>query len=208
MLKLSFLDKSILHIDNVLRGFNKTCASPAEHITNQPQLSADEKRASRSMMRINHSGEICAQALYHSQALLAKSPTQYATFMQAAEEENAHLSWCKARLTELNGRPSILNPVWYAGSFAIGLVAGAAGDQISLGFLAETEYQVTEHLEKHLANLPHADYKSRAVLHQMRQDELQHATKAKEDGGSVLPAPVKFLMRCTAKVLTVTARWI
>lgn len=156
-------------------------------------------------MRINHSGEICAQALYQGQALMARSSTQYNNLLQAAAEETAHLSWCRQRLLELNGRTSLLNPIWYAGSYVIGMAAGIAGDKVSLGFIAETEYQVTAHLEGHLQKLSLNDHKSRAILKRMRDEELQHATNAVLDGGTELPFPIKLLMRCAAKVLTTAA---
>jgi ubiquinone biosynthesis monooxygenase Coq7 len=168
-------------------------------------LTETERLQSIKMMRINHSGEVCAQALYQGQALMARSSTQYNNLLQAAAEETAHLNWCKQRLQELNGNTSLLNPIWYAGSYAIGVVAGIAGDKISLGFLAETEYQVTAHLEKHLRKLAPNDHKSRVILRQMRDEELQHATKAVQDGAAKLPLPIKLLMRCAAKVLTTTA---
>lgn len=168
-------------------------------------LTETERLESIKMMRINHSGEICAQALYQGQALMARSETQYKNLLQAAAEETAHLRWCKQRLQELNGRTSLLNPIWYAGSYAIGVAAGMVGDKISLGFLAETEYQVTAHLETHLRKLAPNDHKSRAILQKMREDELKHATKAVQDGGIELPLPIKLLMRCAAKVLTTAA---
>jgi len=168
-------------------------------------LTEAERQQSIKMMRINHSGEVCAQALYQGQALMARSSTQYNNLLQSATEETAHLTWCKQRLQELNGRTSLLNPIWYAGSYVIGVVAGIAGDKISLGFLAETEYQVTAHLEAHLRKLAPNDHKSRAILKRMRDDELQHATKAVQAGGAKLPLPIKLLMRCAAKVLTTAA---
>lgn len=171
-------------------------------------LTEHERQQSIKMMRINHSGEVCAQALYQGQALMARSSSQYKNLMQAANEETAHLAWCKHRLQELNGRTSFLNPIWYAGSYAIGIVAGIAGDKISLGFLAETEYQVTTHLEKHLRQLAPNDHKSREILNKMRDEELQHATNAVQAGAAKLPLPIKFLMRCAAKALTTTAAHI
>mgnify|MGYP000234581100 FL=1 len=145
-------------------------------------LTEKERQQSIKMMRINHSGEICAQALYQGQALMARNIAQYNNLLQAAAEEATHLKWCKQRLQELNGRTSVLNPLWYAGSYAIGIAAGIAGDKISLGFLAETEYQVTAHIESHLRHLSPNDYKSRAVLRQMRDDdwELRHHDKRYE----------------------------
>lgn len=209
MLKLSLFDKFIVNFDNVLRSSSNSSItvnnSPAANINNSQQLDPREHRHVVSMMRINHSGEICAQALYQGQALLARDPQQYSALQQAASEENDHLTWCAQRLQELNARPSLLNPIWYAGSFSIGAMAAFAGDQISMGFLAETERQVTQHLEKHLQQMPAKDQKSIAILKQMRSDELQHATQAELAGAAKLPSPIKKLMKYTAKILTITA---
>jgi ubiquinone biosynthesis monooxygenase Coq7 len=188
-----------------MRPNNSNKASPADCIESNIALSDIEQTQSIQMMRINHSGEICAQALYQGQAMFAKSNAQYQSLLTAAMEENDHLHWCKQRLENLNGRTSWLNPLWYAGSFGIGMLAGVAGDQISLGFLAETEKQVTRHLASHLAQMSHKDQKSRAILQQMQQDEIQHATNAIQAGGVELPYTIRFLMRATAKVLTITA---
>lgn len=205
MLNFSLLDKAIIHFDSLLRTRTTSNNYPAQDITNAQQLSATEQADSVRMMRINHSGEICAQALYHGQALLARNSVQYKTLMQAAAEENDHLTWCKIRLQELRARPSLFNPVWYAGSFAIGVLAGAAGDRISLGFLAETEYQVTAHLDQHLRAMSYNDSKSRCILQRMRHDELQHATQAVAAGATTLPTMIKFAMQFTAKIMTATA---
>jgi len=168
-------------------------------------LTSKERQESISMMRINHSGEICAQALYRGQALLAKTPQQHQLLMQAASEEEQHLQWCKERLDDLNGEVSKLNPIWYAGSYAIGALAGLAGDKVSMGFLAETEHQVTRHIEKHLARMSPKDSKSRAVLEQMRLDEMKHATTAENNGAIDLPTPIKMLMKATSKIMTFAA---
>lgn len=204
-MKLSLIDKAILGIDAIVRGPQADNNYPARSVQDSTAFTQEQKQKSISMMRINHSGEICAQALYHGQALMARSTHQYQSLMHAAAEENSHLSWCNQRLQELQARPSLLSPVWYAGSFAIGVLAGSAGDQISLGFLAETEYQVTAHLEKHLHALSPHDQRSRSILIQMRRDELEHATKAMADGGVRLPRLIRFAMRCSAKVMTTTA---
>lgn len=205
MLKLSLLDKIILHTDTLLRGPAKQQrCSPAEQVINNT-LNNTERQQSISMMRINHSGEVCAQALYQGQALMTSSAQQYKILLNSAAEENDHLHWCKQRLADLNGRTSLLNPVWYAGSFSIGVLAGLGGDKISLGFLAETEYQVARHINRHLSIMSHNDQKSRAVLEQMRSDELQHATTARQAGGVSLTWPVKAVMSFTAKILTITA---
>lgn len=156
-------------------------------------------------MRVNHTGEVCAQALYQAQAITARSSQIRKTMAGAAEEENDHLSWCESRLEELEGRKSYLDPIWYGGSFMIGALFGVFGDRWNLGFLAETERQVVAHLEHHLKKLPADDYRSRAILQQMKSDEANHATHAIEAGAKELPAPVKRLMRVAAKVMTTTA---
>lgn len=205
MLKLSLFDRAIVHFDAMLRGKCANNNYPAKDIANSTSLTEAERKQAIAMLRVNHSGEVCAQALYQGQALMSRSSPQYHSLLEAAAEENDHLNWCKQRLQELHGSSSFLNPLWYAGSFTIGMIAGAAGDKISLGFLAETEYQVTEHLEKHLRHISPNDLRSRSILEQMRTDELQHATKAVAAGAVELPGYIKFAMRCTAKVMTVTA---
>ncbi len=176
--------------------------NPATTVQDAHNLTPVEKTKSGAMMRVNHSGEICAQALYQGQALLASDNSQYQDLLQAALEENEHLAWCAQRLRELNTRPSLLNPLWYAGSFAIGITAASAGDKISLGFVAETEYQVTKHLDEHLKKLPLNDKKSYAILQRMRHDEMQHAIKAQNAGGKQLPTSIRFLMRTCAVIFT------
>jgi ubiquinone biosynthesis monooxygenase Coq7 len=159
-------------------------------------------------MRINHAGEIAAQGLYHGQALVARDPAIRSLMEQAGREEADHLAWCEKRLSELKDRPSRLDPFWYAGSFAIGMVAGLASDRVSLGFVAETERQVEQHLASHLEQLPAEDARSRAILEQMQQDEQAHGEMARNSGGAALPAPVQKLMQAAARVMTTTARWI
>ena len=159
-------------------------------------------------MRINHAGEIAAQGLYHGQALVARNPSIRALLDNSGREETDHLAWCETRLKELGDRPSRLDPLWYAGSFAIGVAAGIAGDRISLGFVAETERQVEAHLDSHLQSLPAADERSRAILTQMRSDEIAHGERAQNSGGAALPEPARALMRATARLMTTTARWI
>ncbi len=159
-------------------------------------------------MRVNHAGEIAAQALYHGQALVARSPTTRELLLKAAREETDHLAWCETRLNELDSRPSLLNPLWYAGSFAIGAMAALLGDRASLGFVVETERQVEGHLDEHLDRLPPDDVRSRAILETMRSDEIAHGMNAKAAGGVELPSPVRALMRGTARVMTGTAYWI
>jgi ubiquinone biosynthesis monooxygenase Coq7 len=173
-----------------------------------PELTASERDLSGRLMRINHVGEICAQALYQGQALTARLPEVRGKMEQAAQEENDHLAWTEQRIRELGSHVSYLNPLWYAGSFALGALAGALGDKWSLGFVAETEKQVVNHLTGHLVQLPAADEKSRAILEQMRDDEGRHATVAIESGGAALPEPVKQWMQCNSKIMTRTAYWI
>jgi ubiquinone biosynthesis monooxygenase Coq7 len=158
-------------------------------------------------MRVNHVGEVCAQALYNAQALGTRNPTLRRQFEHAAREETDHLAWTQQRLTELNARPSLLNPLWYAGSFAIGLLAAGRGDAVSLGFVVETERQVEQHLEGHLRRLPDADAASRAIVRQMQADEIRHGAQAQAAGAARLPAPVRWAMRL-AVVMTTTAHRI
>ena len=179
----------------------ETAAAPAE-------LSADEKRLSGSLMRVNHVGEVCAQALYQAQALATSNAELKAQMAQAAREEVDHLAWTEQRLAELGDRPSLLNPLWYGGAFLIGLAAGRLGDRVSLGFVVETERQVGDHLESHLERLPAGDLASRAIVAQMRTDEASHAAAAQRAGGADLPAPVRGAMRLAAKVMTSTAHYL
>jgi len=173
-----------------------------------PQLSEADRRESAALMRVNHSGEVAAQALYHGQALISRSAATRDLLLRAAHEEADHLAWCETRLKELDSRPSLLVPLWYCGSFAIGALAAAMGDRTSLGFVVETERQVEGHLNEHLARLPADDTRSRAILNVMRTDEIEHGATAKSAGASELPAPVRALMRHVAKVMTTAAHWI
>ncbi|MGD8785300.1 MAG: 2-polyprenyl-3-methyl-6-methoxy-1,4-benzoquinone monooxygenase [Thioalkalispiraceae bacterium] len=168
---------------------------------------ADKTLAGR-FMRINHAGEVAAQGLYTGQALTAKMENVREKMQEAAQEENDHLNWCATRINELGSHTSYLDPFWYAGSVTIGALAGIAGDKWSLGFVAETEKQVVEHLDSHLRKLSPEDNRSRAILEQMKEDEGKHATTALESGGAQLPAPIRGLMKVTAKVMTKTAYWI
>lgn len=171
-------------------------------------LDAGERRLSGSLMRVNHVGEVCAQALYQAQGLCTSDPELRTHFTAAAREETDHLAWTQQRLSELGARPSLLNPIWFAGAFCIGLVAGRASDKLSLAFVVETERQVERHLEGHLQRLPPADTASRAIVTQMRSDELRHASQAQHAGGTSLPLPVRTLMRLAAKVMTTTAHYV
>jgi ubiquinone biosynthesis monooxygenase Coq7 len=157
---------------------------------------------------VNHAGEIAAQALYQGQALVARNPRVRDALLSAGREETDHLAWTQQRLTELHSRPSLLDPLWYAGSFAIGVAAGLAGDRASLGFIEETERQVEGHLDGHLEQLPPNDTRSRAIVEQMRTDEIAHGRKAHELGASELPLPVRKLMHLTSRVMTRSAYWI
>jgi ubiquinone biosynthesis monooxygenase Coq7 len=172
------------------------------------ELPAAERGLAAALMRVNHSGEICAQALYQGQALTARDSGARQALEQAAQEETEHLAWTERRIEELGGRKSLLNPLWYAGSFALGAAAGLLGDRWNLGFLAETEHQVVAHLEGHLERLPASDGKSRAIVEQMRDDEARHATSALQHGAAELPEPARLAMRLTSKVMTGTAFWI
>ena len=165
-------------------------------------LSPAERRLSGALMRVNHVGEVCAQALYAAQALTARTPAMRAQMQAAGREETDHLAWTERRLADLGARTSLLNPLWYAGAFAIGLAAGRAGDRISLGFVVETERQVEQHLASHLQRLPEADQASRAVVAQMRDDEARHADQALQAGAAEMPAPVRWLMRQSAHLMT------
>ncbi len=173
-----------------------------------PELSAEEKRLSGALMRVNHVGEVCAQALYQAQAAATSNVELKSRMARAAREEIDHLAWTEERLAELGDRPSLLNPLWYGGAFLIGLAAGRLGDRVSLGFVVETERQVEHHLESHLERLPAADLASRAIVAQMRSDEAAHAVAAREAGGVELPAPVRHAMRLAAKVMTGTAQYV
>lgn len=198
-------------VDGALRTVfgRPTCGrrSPADGIVDNVG-SEQERRLAGRLMRVNHAGEVCAQALYQGQALTAREPRVRSAMEQSSEEENDHLAWCAQRLTELDAHTSILNPLWYAGSFTIGAAFGAVGDKWSLGFLAETERQVVKHLERHLARLPDDDAKSRAILEQMRVDEQQHATTAVQAGAATLPDPIPRMMGLTARIMTGTAEYL
>jgi ubiquinone biosynthesis monooxygenase Coq7 len=206
------LDRLIAHVDQGLRtvfGAPQTTgrANPARQVA-ETELSSDEKALAGRLMRVNHAGEVAAQGLYQGQALTARLPDVRDKMERAAQEENDHLEWCAQRCRELGTHTSLLDPLWYAGSVAIGAAAGALGDKWSLGFLAETEHQVVAHLEGHLQRLPSHDARSRAILEQMKIDEGHHATTALQSGGADLPYPIKQAMRAASKVMTQTAYWI
>lgn len=205
-------DHLITRLDSTLRTFAGSGVTtardyPANDIEDTP-LAEDQRKHIAGLMRVNHSGEVSAQALYQGQSLTAKDPLVREKLEQAAIEENDHLKWTYLRLQELGSHTSLLNPVWYSGSFALGAFAGAIGDKWSLGFLAETEHQVVKHLESHLEQLPAEDGRSRAILQQMKIDESGHATTAIESGAAELPFPVKKLMTAMSKVMTGTAYYL
>ena len=205
------LDKRIVEFDKGLRTLFASATTvrplPGKR-ADEAVLSEPEKRLAAALMRVNHSGEICAQALYQGQALTARNPTAKAALERAAQEETEHLSWCETRIRELGSHTSYLNPFLYTGSLAIGAFAGVLGDKWNLGFLAETEHQVEAHLARHLDRLPPADLKSRAIVEQMKLDEARHATTALEHGGAALPVPVKLGMKLSSKLMTKTTYWV
>ena len=205
------LDRLIVSFDRGLRTLFAPAVSsrrvPGEELAEAP-LNVPERQHAAALMRVNHTGEICAQALYQGQALTARRRDAQAALERAANEETEHLAWTERRIEELGGRKSALNPLFYAGSFAIGAAAGLLGDRWNLGFLAETERQVVEHLDQHLRELPRADEKSRAIVGEMRLDEARHAGTAVEHGGGELPAPARLLMRLASKVMTRTSYWV
>lgn len=206
-----FVDKLITTFDTGLRTVfaqaNASRQRPDAQIEDAP-LSDSEKKQAAALMRINHVGEVCAQALYSGQALTSRNPQIINSLQQAANEETDHLAWCETRINELGGRKSWLNPVWYAGSFTLGAVAGALNDKWNLGFLAETEHQVSNHLQDHLNKLSEADIKTRTIVSQMQQDEAAHALEAKQLGAADLPKPVKIGMKVASKIMTSTAHYI
>jgi 3-demethoxyubiquinol 3-hydroxylase len=209
--RYTLADRLIAPFDQALRtvfgGNSSARPYPAEGIA-ETVTQPGERRHTAALMRVNHSGEVAAQALYQGQAAVATSPTTQAALSTAAREETDHLAWCATRIHELGGRTSLLNPVWYAGSFAIGALAGLAGDRTSLGFVAETERQVVEHLEGHLHRLPQTDARTRAIVLQMREDEERHGHNALDAGGAALPAVARALMKATARIMTRTAYWL
>jgi ubiquinone biosynthesis monooxygenase Coq7 len=210
--------RSLPTIDELIIAFDlglRTVFGPARSVRPVPgeelpqhEMSASQRTHAAALMRVNHTGEVCAQALYQGQALTARDQSARAALGKAAQEETEHLAWTELRIEELGGRKSLLNPLFYAGSFAIGAAAGLLGDRWSLGFLAETERQVVAHLEGHLTRLPEEDQKSRAVVKEMQIDEARHATNALQHGGAELPAPAKAAMRVASKVMTETSYWI
>jgi 3-demethoxyubiquinol 3-hydroxylase len=213
-LDMNAIDRFICEVDAGLRTlFARPHAQRSvQHRTSGAETEAampvSEKQTSIALMRVNHAGEVCAQALYQGQAMVARTPETRRLLEQAAHEEHDHLSWCAQRLDELGGRTSALGPVFYAGSFTLGLASGLLGDRWSMGFLVETERQVEAHLDEHLSRLPAADRRSREVLAAMRQDEIRHAQTGLEHGASELPAPAKALMKGVSKLMTGATYWV
>ncbi len=208
---MALSDRLILNFDKALR----TVFAPAQARRDSPArdemqtpAAPEEKAQSIRLMRINHAGEVCAQALYQGQALTARSSEIRATLASAANEEQDHLAWCEDRLNELGGRKSVLNPLLYGGSFALGALSGLLGDRWNMAFLAETERQVEGHLGDHLDKLPPSDVKSRAVLEQMRQDESAHAVTAQNQGAAEMPEPIKVAMRFGSQIMKSTTYWV
>ncbi len=204
----SNLDDWLSAADNALRtlaGANSAARPRPQPVSKQEPLGQQEASLSASLMRVNHVGEVCAQALYNAQLLATRDPVLRQSFHDAAREETDHLAWTHQRLRELNARPSLLNPLWYAGAFGIGWLAGRIGDKVSLGFVVETEAQVEHHLASHLDRLPANDLASRAIVQQMKEDEARHGAQARQAGAAPLPAPVRWAMRAAAKVMTTTA---
>lgn len=202
------IDSLIIGFDRALRTLSGTAApsrpTPGAALP-EPSLAPRERQHAAALMRVNHTGEVCAQALYSAQALVARDPAIRDRYARAAREEEDHLAWTQARLAEMGDRPSLLNPLWYAGSFAIGITAGIAGDRTNLGFVVETERQVEEHLTAHIDRLPLGDAKSRAIVLQMRDDEARHGAMAYDAGAMPLPFPIRTAMRAAADVMRAVA---
>jgi ubiquinone biosynthesis monooxygenase Coq7 len=210
--QLTPVDRLLAGVNGLLRTVTATPThagreNPARHVDDNP-MSANEISRAAGLMRVNHAGEIAAQGLYQGHAAVARDPDIEDQMQRAADEELDHLAWCEERLKELGSAPSRLNPVWYGGAFAIGAASGILGDRWSLGFIEETEHQVVKHLTGHLDKLPAEDAKSRAIVHKMRDEEAQHGENAKDAGASELPAPIRRMMRISAKIMTGTAYWL
>jgi ubiquinone biosynthesis monooxygenase Coq7 len=212
-LLMSPLDRLLSTADNALRTLagasvaSRPCPQPPAP-ARQAALDESQRRLSGALMRVNHVGEVCAQALYSAQAVATRDPALRAHYEQAARDETDHLAWTQQRLRELGARTSLLNPLWYAGAFGIGFLAGRVSDRLSLGFVVETERQVERHLQGHLERLPAADHASLAIVEQMKEDEASHAVQAEQAGALALPAPVRALMRAAARVMTGTAHYV
>jgi 3-demethoxyubiquinol 3-hydroxylase len=208
--RLGFQDRFIGEIDKIIKNLTVSprALRAAPEAPDSSGLEEGERAESVRLMRVNHAGEVAAQALYQGQALTARDPKVKSAMDQAAAEETDHLAWCEQRLKELNGRPSLLNPIWYLGSLALGAFAGLWGDRASLGFIAETEKQVESHLRGHLERLSPKDLRSKAILEQMTHDEMAHGAKAASMGGKPLPFPITWAMRATSKLMTRGSYWL
>jgi 3-demethoxyubiquinol 3-hydroxylase len=206
---MALLDRFIIEFDTALRsvvgGANARRQTPGADVHSEVVLEPSEREHAAGLMRVNHVGEVCAQALYQSQKLFARNPEIQEMLHHSGQEEIDHLAWCETRLHELGSHTSYLNPFWYAGSFAIGMIAALAGDKWSLGFVAETEKQVENHLESHLEKLPLNDHRSRAIVEQMRLDEIEHGQAAVQAGGVSLPKPIQQMMKAMSKIMTTSA---
>ena len=205
---LSTLDRLLIDAQNALQTIAGTPVAERPNPAGEAAdlvLDGDERRHAAGLMRINHVGEVCAQALYVGQASVARDPATRAQLLEAAQEETDHLAWCDTRLRELDARPSLFNPLWYAGSYAIGVLAGLRGDGWNLGFVAETERQVEAHLDEHLQTLPEADARSRAIVEAMKLDEARHADNAEAAGARALPQPIPSLMAAASKLMKAVA---
>lgn len=210
--RYSALDRLLIELDQALEaslGNPRAAASahPDEDVP-EPDLGPAERREAARLMRVNHTGEVTAQALYQGQSWLSREPRVYERLRRAGAEEHDHLAWCGRRISELGGRPSLLNPVFYAGSLGLGALAGALGDRWSLGFVAETENQVIGHIDRHLGRLPEPDTRSRAILDRMQADEARHGEDARRAGGASLPRPARALMAVMSKVMTTTTYYV
>jgi ubiquinone biosynthesis monooxygenase Coq7 len=208
--RFGLVDRVFGEIDRAIKVLGTPARSnrPVPAAPEAQDLAESERAESARLMRVNHAGEVAAQALYRGQALTARDEALSAALHHAAAEENDHLAWCESRLHELHGRTSVFNPVWYAGSFAIGALAGVFGRSISLGFVAETERQVESHLRSHIERLDTADRRSRAILEQMTHDEMEHGARAATLGGKELPFPAEVAMRLTARIMTLGSYWL
>lgn len=206
------IDRAIIEFDTLLRTLagRPRVTERMNPAAGLEETALDDRQRDHHgrLMRINHTGEVCAQGLYQGQALTAQLPQVREQMARAAQEENDHLDWCESRIQELGGRKSLLNPLWYLGSLAMGAAAGAIGDKWSLGFVVETERQVETHLQEHLDDVTGDDIRTRAILEQMQEDETRHAEKALEAGGAPLPEPVRAVMRLMSKVMTKTVYWV
>lgn len=205
------IDQLIIHFDKGLRTLfgdpTSLRTTPGRELP-EAEMTDQERRHAAGLMRVNHCGEVCAQALYQGQALVSRDAAIRTSLLQAAHEETEHLAWTEQRIGELGGRKSLLNPLWYLGSLSLGVLAGRLGDRVNLGFLAETERQVEQHLKDHLEQLPAGDERSRAIVAQMRDDEAEHARTAVQLGAVDFPAPVRTAMKLASRVMTRTAYWV